>query len=137
MNRHLPQALELISTWGFTYKTVAFTWAKTTKDGRGYRMGLGYWTRKNTEQCLSATRGHPKRVDRGVRQLIVEPRRREHSRKPDRVREDIERLVGGPYPPVIRLPGATDWYSDDMHRPQRSRLLGVGRAEGLPWESLG
>ena len=32
----LPQALDLMAAWGFQYKTVAFTWAKTTKAGDGW-----------------------------------------------------------------------------------------------------
>jgi len=42
----LPCALEVITAW-FTYKTVAFTWVKTTKDGIGLPIGCGYWTRAN------------------------------------------------------------------------------------------
>ena len=53
-------------------------------------------TRANPEQCLLATRGKPRRQAKDVRRLVVE-KRREHSRKPDCVRERIERLVGGPY----------------------------------------
>jgi N6-adenosine-specific RNA methylase IME4 len=45
---------------------------------------------------LLATRGNPRRQAKDVRKLVVEPRR-EHSRKPDCVRERIERLVKGPY----------------------------------------
>ena len=59
-------------------------------------MGLGYWTRANTEPCLLATRGKPKRINADVRQAIIEPRR-EHSRKPSLVYQRIERLVAGPY----------------------------------------
>jgi N6-adenosine-specific RNA methylase IME4 len=59
-------------------------------------MGMGYWTRANTEPCLLATRGKPKRLNADVRQAIIEPGR-EHSRKPDCVHERIERLVAGPY----------------------------------------
>ena len=92
----LPQALEVIEAWGFVYKTVAFTWAKTTKDGAGFPIGCGYWTRANPEQCLLATRGRPQRLSRAVPQLILAPRR-EHSRKPDEVYERIEVLVAGPY----------------------------------------
>jgi len=60
------------------------------------QMGLGYWTRANSEVCLLATRGKPKRKHADVRQAILEPRR-EHSRKPDCVYDRIERLVDGPY----------------------------------------
>ena len=95
----LPRALELIRAWGFEYKTVGFYWVKlnaAADSEADYFTGLGYWTRANPEQCLLATRGKPPRKARDVRRLIVE-RRREHSRKPDDVRDRIERLVDGPY----------------------------------------
>lgn len=92
---HLPQALEVMAAWGFTFKTVAFYWAKTNRNGSFFK-GMGYWTRANVEQVLLGTRGHPKRLAKNVERLIVAPRR-EHSRKPDETRERIERLAGGPY----------------------------------------
>jgi N6-adenosine-specific RNA methylase IME4 len=93
----LPQALEIIRAWGFDYKTCGFAWTKADPplEDNVY-MGLGYWTRANTEVCLLATRGSPKRLNADVLQAIIEPRR-EHSRKPDCVHERIERLVAGPY----------------------------------------
>ena len=93
------RAFELIEAWGFEYKTVAFYWVKlnsAAKHDADYFTGLGYWTRANPEQCLLATRGKPPRKAKDVRRLVVE-KRREHSRKPDCVRERIERLVAGPY----------------------------------------
>jgi N6-adenosine-specific RNA methylase IME4 len=92
----LPKAFELIEAWGFTYKTVGFYWVKENSSGDGFFTGLGYWTRANPEQCLLATRGKPSRKAKNVRRLVVEPRR-EHSRKPDVVRDRIEALVNGPY----------------------------------------
>jgi N6-adenosine-specific RNA methylase IME4 len=95
----LPRALELIQKWGFEYKTVGFYWVKlnsAAKHDAAYFTGLGYWTRANPEQCLLATRGKPSRRAKDVRRLVVE-KRREHSRKPDCVRDRIERLVKGPY----------------------------------------
>ena len=88
----LPQALEVIKAWGFKYKTVAFTWVKENKS-EGYFTGLGYWTRANPEMCLLATKGKPKRISKSVRQLVMD-KRREHSRKPDRIRNDIVELCG-------------------------------------------
>ena len=85
----VPCALEIISAWGFVYKTVAFTWVKTTKDGTGFPIGCGFWTRANPELCLLATRGRPQRISRSVRQLILAPRRA-HSQKPEEVYERIE-----------------------------------------------
>ncbi|MEI9887733.1 MAG: MT-A70 family methyltransferase [Rhizomicrobium sp.] len=95
----LPKAMELIDAWGFEFKTVAFYWVKLNtkaESDTSYFTGLGYWTRANPEQCLLATRGKPSRRAKDVRKLIVD-RRREHSRKPDQVRDRIERLVEGPY----------------------------------------
>ena len=89
----LPEALEVIKAWGFKYKTVGFTWAKQNKNYLGMFTGLGYWTRSNPEMCLLATKGKPKRISKSVRQLIHAPRR-EHSRKPDRIRHDIVNLCG-------------------------------------------
>jgi N6-adenosine-specific RNA methylase IME4 len=106
----LPQALEVIAAWGFVYKTVAFTWAKTTKNGAGFPIGCGYWTRANPEQCLLATRGRPQRLSRAVPQLIVAPRR-EHSRKPDEAYERIEALVPGPYLELFARAPREGWHS--------------------------
>lgn len=97
----LPEALTLIEKWGFTYKTCAFAWLKADPYRlfaleEDVRMGLGYWTRSNSEACLLATRGKIKRRDNGVRQGIIEPIR-QHSRKPDCVHDRIQRLVAGPY----------------------------------------
>ena len=48
---------------------------------------------KNAEICILATKGHPKRVDAGVRQVILS-HIEEHSKKPDEARERIVRLMG-------------------------------------------
>ncbi len=97
----LPDALKVISAWGFTYKNCAFDWVKTTKNG-GDAVGLGHWTRGNTEPCLFATRGKLTRIDAGVRQVVideVEPElicapRGSHSAKPAIVRTRIGQLLG-------------------------------------------
>ncbi len=104
----LPEAFDVIAAWGFHFRTVAFTWAKVTRDGRP-AIGCGYWTRAGSELCLLATRGSPKRLDRGVRQLILEPRR-EHSRKPDCVLERIRQLVPGPYLELFARERQPGWF---------------------------
>jgi N6-adenosine-specific RNA methylase IME4 len=108
INSMLPQALDVMAAWGFSFKTVAFTWAKRTPTDGAWHMGLGYWSRQNTESCLLGTRGKPRRLDRGVRELIVEPRR-EHSRKPDSVACSIERLVAGPYLELFARSARANW----------------------------
>jgi len=89
----LPEALKVIEKWNFKYKTVAFTWVKQNKISDGYFTGLGYWTRCNPEQCLLATKGNLKRLSKAVKQLVIDIRR-EHSRKPDCVRDRIVELCG-------------------------------------------
>ena len=93
----LDRGIEVLKHWGFRYTTVAFTWAKRTSTDASWHMGTGYYTRANPESCLLGIAGEmglP--TSRAVRQLIVEPVR-EHSRKPDRIRPDIEALFDGPY----------------------------------------
>jgi N6-adenosine-specific RNA methylase IME4 len=107
---HLLQGLEVISAWGFSYRTVAFVWVKCTGGSR-LAWGCGYWSRANTEVCLLATRGKPRRINADVHQVIIAPRR-EHSRKPAAVHERIERLVRGPYLELFareRWRGWTSW----------------------------
>jgi N6-adenosine-specific RNA methylase IME4 len=104
----LPHAIRLGESWGFTYKTIAFYWAKTNRDGTKFPIGTGYWTRANCEQCLLFTRGSPKRLSRSVPRLIVAPRR-EHSRKPEQARERIERLVAGPYLDLYGRQSRENW----------------------------
>jgi N6-adenosine-specific RNA methylase IME4 len=99
----LPEAMDLIKAWGFTFKTVAFCWVKMPKTWRGDgfgepdlkpRMGLGYHTRSGMEQCWLAVRGKGyERASQGIEQVIHYPIR-EHSRKPDEIAERIESLVG-------------------------------------------
>ncbi len=85
--RYVPVVLK---AWGFIYRTKAFTWVKTTKNGN-LAMGTGYYTRANDEPCLLAVRGSMPVADRGVLGTFLSPRR-EHSRKPDEQYEMIERL---------------------------------------------
>lgn len=97
----IPQAVKLIDAWGFTFKSVAFSWVKGEglpmfPDDITTQIGMGMWTRSEFEQCWLATRGKPKRLDAGVRQVLLE-KRREHSRKPDGIHDRIERLIAGPY----------------------------------------
>ncbi len=90
---NLLEAIKVMQAWGFTYKTVAFVWIKENKSGWGTFMGMGYYTRSNTEICLLGTRGNPKRVSANVRQTVFSPLR-QHSRKPDEVHHKIVDLMG-------------------------------------------
>ena len=89
----LPEALRVIEAWGFKYKSIAFQWLKLNPKALTPFYGLGRWTRGNTEPCLLATKGKPKRVDAGVFQLIQSPRAR-HSQKPAEASDKIVKLMG-------------------------------------------
>jgi len=89
----LQEGIEVMRCWGFKYKTVAFTWIKTNLNNKRYWLGMGYWTRSNPEMCLLGTKGKIKRISSNVHQLVIS-NRREHSRKPDEVRDRIVQLIG-------------------------------------------
>ena len=89
----LREALLVIKEWGFEYKSIAFQWIKLNKKNLMPFYGLGRWTRGNTEPCLIATKGKPKRISAAVFQLIQQPLTR-HSEKPQEARDKIIKLVG-------------------------------------------
>jgi len=89
----IKDALGLIESWGFNYKSIAFQWIKKNKSGKGHFLGLGRWTRGNTEPCFIAVKGKPKRKSKSVSQ-IIESRLRGHSTKPDETRYKIVELIG-------------------------------------------
>jgi len=90
----LIEGIELIEAWGFTYKTVAFTWVKQNMNSDGIFKGMGYYTRANAEFCLLATRGKVlERKSRSVSSVVIS-HLEGHSKKPDKVRERIVELFG-------------------------------------------
>jgi N6-adenosine-specific RNA methylase IME4 len=90
---HIPEALEVIAAWGFTYKTVAFTWVKRNKKKQTWFMGCGSYTRANAEICLLGKKGNIRRVSAGVHSIIDSPVS-EHSRKPEQAKQRIVELCG-------------------------------------------
>jgi N6-adenosine-specific RNA methylase IME4 len=135
----MPDLFPIIRSWGFKYKSCAFDWIKADasqldmfRDDADVQMGLGYWTRANSEPCLLATRGSPKRLNADVRQGIIAPRR-EHSRKPDEVHGRIERLVAGPYLELFaraERPGWTTWGNET------TKFNGRTPPEQLSWDEM-
>lgn len=86
----LPQAIEVIETWGFEFKTT-IVWVKDW-------IGLGVWVRNRHELLLVARRGNhppPEREDRI--DSVIEARRGRHSQKPERVYELLERMYPQAY----------------------------------------
>ena len=127
----LKEAWDVMAAWGFTYKTVAFVWVKQCRKSDNIFTGMGYWTRANAEICLLATRGHPKREAKNVKQVIISHVQR-HSQKPDEVRQRIEALMGDV--PRIELfarvspPGWDVWGNEvasDIQLAERSDAIGL------------
>lgn len=86
----LDQALDVMRAWGFTYKT-AGAWAKQSSTGEKWAFGTGYLLRCAAEFYVVGTLGKPTPAVRNVRNLIVSPVR-EHSRKPEQMRDDLDRM---------------------------------------------
>lgn len=107
-NPMLPQALEVMATWGFTFKTGGH-WVKRTSGGK-LAFGTGYILRSAGEPFLIGTMGNPE-TSRSVRS-VIEGVAREHSRKPEEAFAAAETLVPGPYLELFsreRRPGWDSW----------------------------
>jgi len=90
---YLDEQIKLFEKWGFRYTTLGFSWVKTNqKNGQPF-FGIGYYAKSNCEICLIGIKGKMKPVSNKVSSCIISPRR-EHSRKPDEVRERIVELFG-------------------------------------------
>lgn len=89
----IHDCLQVITAWGFEYKTAAFVWVKQNRKTDSDFLGMGNYTRANAEACFLATRGKPKRVSASVRQVVWCPVLA-HSAKPPEVRERIVELMG-------------------------------------------
>jgi len=91
---HLPDALKVIESWRFEYKTIGFYWLKKEKSGKQVCY-MGCWTMKCGEICLLATKGKMLKYLKvnNIRQL-VEASRNKNSQKPDEVRNRIVKMFG-------------------------------------------
>lgn len=75
----LPQALDCMKAWGFTYKST-MVWRKVTVNGK-VRMSTGYWARSMHEQVLIGCIGKPRKFS--AFPSLFDGVAREHSRKPE------------------------------------------------------
>jgi N6-adenosine-specific RNA methylase IME4 len=106
VNGFLPEALSVMSAWGFAYRT-NLVWVKDY-------IGLGFWSRNRHELLLVGRRGTFPVPDEAARpDSVVEAPKTRHSEKPIQVYELIEHM----YPKATRLelfarasrPGWTTW----------------------------
>jgi len=86
----LPQALEAMRAWGFTYKS-QIVWRKVTRLGR-VRMGTGFWARSMHEPVLIGTIGKPTKA---TFPSVFDGVAREHSRKPEEFYALVEKHTPG------------------------------------------
>ncbi|MCA9262444.1 MAG: hypothetical protein KDA60_01300 [Planctomycetales bacterium] len=82
-NALLQEGLDVMTAWGFQYKT-NLVWHKVRKDGGPDGRGVGFYFRNTTELVLFGVRGKLRTLEPGRTQVnIIKSRKREHSRKPD------------------------------------------------------
>lgn len=95
---NIDQALIVMKSWGFEYKTCAFVWVKKNTKSNTNFWGMGSYTRANAEVCLLGISKKTKAKEivksHRVHQIIETPIER-HSKKPDIVRDKIVELMGG------------------------------------------
>jgi N6-adenosine-specific RNA methylase IME4 len=92
VNGELGQALEVMASWGFTYKA-NIVWVKPS-------IGLGRWVRNRHELLLVGCKGgYPPPDPEDLPDSVVEGPRGRHSQKPDRFCELIEQM----YPLASKL----------------------------------
>ncbi len=122
-NALLPEALQVMSAWGFSYKT-NLIWHKVRKDGGSDGRGVGFYFRNVTEILLFGVRGKNARtLAPGRRQVnMMETRKREHSRKPDEQYELIEACSPGAYLELFARGDRAKWegwghQADDRYEP--------------------
>ncbi|HDR1507654.1 TPA: DNA methyltransferase [Pasteurella multocida] len=93
----LEECLKVIKSWGFEYYGLGFNWIKTNQKSNTLFWGMGYYTRQNSEICLIGVRKNKKnRIKPKVRNIlsVIHSIKREHSRKPDEVRDMIVDICG-------------------------------------------
>jgi N6-adenosine-specific RNA methylase IME4 len=97
-NALLPQGLEVMKAWGFTYKS-NIIWHKIRKDGGSDGRGVGFYFRNVTEMILFGVKGKNARTLAPGRTQVnyICSRKREHSRKPDEQYPLIESCSPGPF----------------------------------------
>lgn len=102
----IPDALGLVSAWGFEYVTTAY-WHKASRAPEGHLLGdpvhgfafphkpaygVGYWLRGDTEPILIAKKKGSRSYRTKERATFV-TRTGDHSAKPDVLHEWVERYI--------------------------------------------
>lgn len=122
-NALLPEGLEVMKAWGFSYKS-NLIWHKLRKDGGSDGRGVGFYFRNVTEIVLFGVRGKNARTLPPGRTQVnyLGTRKREHSRKPDEMYDIIEACSPAPRLELFARgarPGWTVWgnQADESYEP--------------------
>ena len=97
-NALLLEGIDMLQSWGFTYKT-NLIWHKVRKDGGPDGRGVGFYFRNTTEIILFGVKGKNARTLKPGRSQvnIIRSQKQEHSRKPDELYDIIENCSNGPF----------------------------------------
>lgn len=110
-NALLPDGLQVLAAWGFTYKA-NIVWHKIRKDGGPDGRGVGFYFRNTTELVLFGIRGGMRTLAPGRRQVnIIKTQKQEHSRKPEGLYKIIEECSPGPYLELFARGSRQNWFS--------------------------
>jgi N6-adenosine-specific RNA methylase IME4 len=92
-NRYLPDAFNIVDSWGFTYKQVLI-WDKTPN----IPPFGGSVAPNAAEYLLVATKGTPRRLSRWNTSVVrARKARATHSKKPEIFQDIVEQVSPGPY----------------------------------------
>lgn len=118
-NALLAEGLQVMTAWGFAYKS-NLVWYKVRRDGGPDGRGVGFYFRNVTELVLFGVRGSMRTLAPGRRQVnLLAARKREHSRKPEELYELIEQCSPGPYLELFarfERPGWVQWGNEERIR---------------------
>ncbi len=118
-NALLAEGLQVMTAWGFTYKS-NLVWYKVRRDGGPDGRGVGFYFRNVTELVLFGVRGSLRTLAPGRRQVnLLATRKREHSRKPEELYALIEQCSPGPYLELFarfERPGWVRWGNEERSR---------------------
>ncbi|MDE3225511.1 MAG: S-adenosylmethionine-binding protein [Nitrospirota bacterium] len=110
-NALLPDGLEVMKAWGFTYKT-NIVWHKIRKDGGPDGRGVGFYFRNTTEMVLFGIRGSLRTLQAGRTQVnIIRSQKQEHSRKPEALYPIIEACSPSPFLELFARGTRPGWYA--------------------------
>jgi N6-adenosine-specific RNA methylase IME4 len=118
----LPDALSVMSSWGFSYAT-HLVWCKKGE------FGVGYYLRMQHELLLVGRyrRAPTHFVDKAISSVLVAPRTA-HSEKPVIVHEIIERATEGPYLELFGRRRVVGWTVVGNQLPRMDPVLQVAAA---------